>query len=241
MQLINYKTDIPEGNIAIDEYMLLKAEAGKVGETLRFWESKEYFVVVGRSGKTAVECFKDKCMAQNIKIIRRISGGGTVLQGAGCLNYSLILSYDNAKKLKDINSSYDHILGIMSRAFKEKDISVKYLPISDMVYKNKKFSGNAQARKKKFLLHHGTILYDFDFSKISEYIQYPPKEPEYRASREHEEFVVNLRISRYSLEEVIKNAFLNSHSSYVLTDKDKKEIAYLIEGKYCQDSWNYAF
>lgn len=241
MQLINYQTDIPEVNIAIDEYLLLKAEYGNIGETLRFWESKEYFVVVGRSGKTERECFKDKCIKKNIKIIRRISGGGTVLQGAGCLNYSLILSYDGAKKLKEINSSYDHILGLISTAFKEKDTLVQYLPISDMVYGNNKFSGNAQARKKKFFLHHGTILYDFDCSKISEYIQYPPKEPEYRASREHAEFVVNLKLSRNSIEEVIKKAFLNDYSYYDSTDEDKKAIACLIDEKYSKDSWNHAF
>ena len=241
MKLINYQTNIPEENIAIDEYMLMSAEAGVIGETLRFWESDEYFVVIGRAGKVEIECFKEKCERDNVKMIRRFSGGGTVLQGPGCLNYSLILSYKRDCKLKEVNSSYVFVLDSILKSFGEQKISVQYLPISDMVFENKKFSGNAQARKKKYFLHHGTILYDFDLCKITEYIQYPPKEPEYRASREHEAFIVNLSVDRKKAETVIKNAFLTESSAYEFTEKDRQETIRLIERKYSKDFWNFTF
>ena len=93
MKLVTCPTLSPQENIHLDEELLLKTELSKEGETLRFWESKEYFVVIGRSGKAEEECHLDRCSRDGIKIVQRLSGGGTVLQGPGCLNYSLILSY----------------------------------------------------------------------------------------------------------------------------------------------------
>ena len=93
MQLVDYPTKTPEENIALDELLLQKAESGEIGEVARFWESEEDFVVLGRAGKVNEECFLKKCHNEGVKIIRRASGGGTVLQGKVSLNYTLILSY----------------------------------------------------------------------------------------------------------------------------------------------------
>jgi lipoate-protein ligase A len=58
---------------------------------LRFWESPELFVVVGYANKVSTEVDMAACEARKIPILRRCSGGGTVVQGPGCLNYTLVL------------------------------------------------------------------------------------------------------------------------------------------------------
>ncbi len=241
MQLINYQTNVPEENIATDEYMLLKAERGQMGETLRFWETKDHFVVVGKTGKVREECHVLKCREDQVKIIRRISGGGTVLQGPGCLNYSLILSVDIGNGMSSVNSSYRFILGSIIDTFKKKGLDAGYVPVSDMAIGDKKFSGNAQARKKKFFLHHGTFLYRFDLEKITEYIKYPPKEPEYRQGRGHSHFVTNISFSRTEIEDVIISSFGNISREYSPDERDKRGIECLINEKYRKDSWNLLF
>src|SRR5439155_24088632 len=55
-----------------------------------------------------------------------------------------------------------------------------------------KVSGNAQQRKRGYLLHHGTILYDFDIGQVDRYLQMPPRQPDYRSGRGHTAFIRNL-------------------------------------------------
>src|ERR1039458_3609667 len=81
----------PAENLACDEALLDWCESGTGAECLRFWESPEPFVVVGYANKVETEVNVAACEARKIPILRRCSGGGTVAQGPGCLNYALIL------------------------------------------------------------------------------------------------------------------------------------------------------
>ena len=149
MKIVRYHSTNPAELMALDELLLNKAEAGEIGETLRFWSPEEYFIVVGRSGRTAEDCFLDRCRCDNIRIIRRISGGGTVLQGPGCFNYSAVLSYDRDKSYSGVRSSYRKILGEIRDALKIKRFNAEFFPLSDIGLDTRKISGNAQARKRK--------------------------------------------------------------------------------------------
>ncbi|OYW18311.1 MAG: hypothetical protein B7Z55_10845 [Planctomycetales bacterium 12-60-4] len=49
---------------------------------------------------------------------------------------------------------------------------------------------------KHALLHHGTVLYEFDLDRIGRYLRFPSRVPDYRAERGHLEFVRRLDMSR---------------------------------------------
>lgn len=241
MKLVDFNSKVPEENIALAEVLLLKAEEGKVGETLRFWESPEYFVAIGRAGKIDEDCFTYKCITDGVKIIRRISGGGTVLQGPGCLNYEAVISYRRDNNYRDIKYSYIHLLRKIANEFKEEGENVKFFPISDLALDEKKFSGNAQARKRKFFLHHGTFLYDFNLEKVPLYLKHPKKEPDYREGREHSAFLANISLTRKRIEKLVKKAFDCEEDPCVFLGDDLEEVKGLTRNKYSKDSWNYAF
>ena len=236
MTLIDYTPNTPEEQLAMDEILLLKAEREEVGETLRFWESKDYFVVLGRACKV-----KEDCLDDTAKIIRRISGGGTVLQGPGCLNYSVILSYETDKNYRSVKASYEAILGRLSNIIKSEGGDAEFHPISDIALEGKKISGNAQARKKNYFLHHGTFLYDFDLDKIPQYLKHPSKEPEYRKGRSHKDFLINLPVKKEKLKELIKEAFSCSGDIWNPEEEDLESLNWLVKEKYESSSWNHAF
>jgi lipoate-protein ligase A len=208
---------------------------------LRFWEAEECFIVVGRAGKVKEDCFGEKCARDNIKILRRISGGGTVLQGPGCVNYSAVLSYESDKEYSSIRSSYSNILGKMSEAMQARGLDVTFCPISDLALDVRKVSGNAQARKRKYFLHHGTFLYDFDLEKIPSYLKHPGKEPEYRKGRPHKNFLTNLPINKEDLTGLVREVFSCREDILEMGNDDLKVLNCLVADKYKSDDWNHAF
>lgn len=207
MEYTDIDFNTPEENIAFDKLLLTEAEQGQRGKTFRFWELQDYVVILGRGASVIDDIFVDRCRKDNIKIIQRISGGGTVLLGKGCLNYSLILPYDGNPELLNIKGSYKYILTHLASAFAKNGISLTYQLISDLALGNKKVSGNAQARKKNFFLHHGTLLYNFDIDRVGFYLKEPKKAPEYRNGRRHNDFLANLSLTCSEIKEIIKIAF----------------------------------
>src|SRR2546429_10004517 len=94
-----------EENLACDEVLLDLCDEGDAGEVIRFWEPAQYFVVVGYGNKLATEVNVPFCQLNTIPVLRRCSGGGTVLQGPGCLNYSLILRIDSDPALQTVTGT----------------------------------------------------------------------------------------------------------------------------------------
>ena len=192
-----------------DEVLLYLAETGEEGEVLRFWESLDLFVVLGRISNPFDDLNIDSTRRDDILVLRRSSGGGTVLQGRGCLNYSLVLSKERNPQLQVLRASYEFILGKIISALKKISVGAVFKPISDIAAAadEKKFSGNAQRRGRKFILHHGTILYDFDLTLIEKYLKMPKQVPEYRRNRSHSEFLTNIPILPKEFKEALKDVF----------------------------------
>lgn len=195
----------PEEMIQSESDALDAFESMGHGNSLKLWESPVYFVVLGLSNKPEVEVNLSACAQDNIPVIKRCSGGGTVLQGPGCLNYSFVVEQSLHAGLEDIQKSnrvmMEHIRHVLTPILPDIDIK----GVSDLVYQGQKFSGNAQRRKKTHLLFHGTILYDFDITKIETYLKFPSRKPDYRGDKSHLDFCRNIPVSQAQ----IKTAFLD--------------------------------
>jgi lipoate-protein ligase A len=111
----------------------------------------------------------------------------------GCLNYSLRFSMERFPALRDVRGSYRLILGALMRALAVRGLEIRGL--ADIALDNCKVSGNAQHRDSESLLHHGTLLYAFDARLAMRYLRPPARQPEYRAGREHVEFLGNLPLT----------------------------------------------
>src|SRR5579872_3053741 len=98
-------------DLALDEALLLRAEAGEGGEVLRFWERPRPAVVLGAGCRLADEVNEAACRADGVPVLRRASGGGTVLLGPGCLLYTLVLAYARDPTLHQLFPSYGYVLG----------------------------------------------------------------------------------------------------------------------------------
>jgi len=196
MKYLDLTLSSPAENLACDEALLDSCEESGADEVLRFWESPEHFVVVGYANKIASEVNVAACEAHQIPILRRCTGGGTVLQGQGCLNYSLILKIQNHPPLQSITGANQFILKRNQLALEPLlKQPVELCGQTDLAIGGRKFSGNSQRRKKDFLLFHGTFLHGFDLPSIGKFLAMPTQEPDYRQGRPHLDFVTNLNLT----------------------------------------------
>jgi lipoate-protein ligase A len=219
-------------NLALDEALLLDAEAG-AGDVLRFWEWPDPAVVLGAGGQRHAEVDIARCRTDCVPIVRRASGGGAVLLGPGCLLYSLVLRMDDRPELADLRASYRTIGDRMTTAFAEVGAVVDGQ--SDLVVNGRKFSGNAQQRKRSHLLHHGTILHAFDLARIDAYVKHPPRMPEYRRGRSHAEFVTNVPMPVDRIKTRLAEAW---QATETMSEVPAELVERLVHEKYGRDSWH---
>lgn len=196
MLSIDYSFDSPGRNLALDE-VLLKHAAQENIEILRFWESPIPFVVLGLTQKLQAEVNVEHCDEDHVCIQRRCSAGGCVVQGPGCLNYTLVLSKELRPEIQSIQGSYQYIFDKLIKELNLDGFAQK--GVSDLAFGELKVSGNAQRRQKDYILHHGTLLYDADLPLFSRYIHEPEDRPEYRGDRDHRSFIRNLPLNRLEL------------------------------------------
>lgn len=193
MKTLDLTLPTAEENLTCDEALLDQCQKTGGPELLRFWRPVQHFIVLGYGRSAEQDVRLNACRKQNIPILRRCSGGGTVLQGPGCLNYSLILRIEPQGPLRTIGRTNAFILERHQRLFERllrQPVSVR--GDTDLALGDRKFCGNAQRRKHGWLLFHGSILLDLDFNLLEELLPVPDRQPEYRNQRSHRDFLLNL-------------------------------------------------
>jgi lipoate-protein ligase A len=239
MRLLDLSLPSPEQNLALDEALLDVCEVDGADEILRFWEPTSYFVVAGYANATAKEANLSFCEANKIPVLRRFTGGGTVLQGPGCLNYSLILRIGNNAALQTIPGTNQFVLKRHQLALMEAlQRPVEMKGQTDLTIGDLKFSGNAQRRKKSHLIFHGTLLLAFDLEMIGKTLPMPSKEPDYRQHRTHRDFLMNLGVSAEQIKEALRKAWSANGS---VTDIPHDRVEKLVREKYSRVEWSRKF
>jgi len=246
MKLLDLTLSSPAENLACEEALLDACDENGGDEILRLWEARETFVVVGYANRIATEVNIPSCAARKIPIYRRCSGGGTVLQGAGVLNYALILRTTEDGPCPTITSANEFIMGKNRAAIeglfksenKNRKSEISIEGHTDLALNGLKFSGNSQRRKKNFLLFHGTFLLNFDLTLVGEFLRMPSLQPDYRASRNHDDFLVNLNLPANQVKAALRTAW---GATEELLDFRLPETQKLAAQKYSTDEWNLKF
>jgi lipoate-protein ligase A len=240
MKYLDLSFDEPSANLACDEALLELMEADfSTDACLRVWQAKKHFVVLGHSNRLFSDVKVSLCDENRIPILRRISGGGAVLQGPGCLNYTLILR-SGARELKNIADTFKYVLQrhrlLINELFGAKTACIK--GISDLAMNGLKFSGNAQYRKSSCILVHGTFLLSFDLALMEKCLALPAKQPAYRGGRPHLRFVTNLNVDSAQLCDGLRKTW---QARDEVCDVPFPRIAALIRERYQKHEWSAKF
>ena len=162
-------------------------------------------VVLGISGQPSKLVKVEDVSRDNIPMIRRFSGGGTVILHSGSFLVSFVCRKDFLGAERNLAESPGGLMSWsqsyyadMFRRMRESnrmdvDESTEFgLTGQDYTFGGtRKIGGNAQALSKDRFVHHTSFLWSYD-PDIMKYLTIPEKQPEYRANRDHGDFLCRM-------------------------------------------------
>ena len=234
----NKNTDV-YFNLAMEEYFF---EKFKKDEVFMLWIN-EPSVVIGKHQNLIEELNMKYCFEKNIKIARRLSGGGTVVHDFGNLNYTYITNTTG-----DTALDFKEFLKPMYKALLNLKINANISPRNDFRVLEKKICGHSQFMRKKRVLHHGCILFDSNLDNLRNALNVKNKKIISKSAKSVKSSVANLKeISKLDYEisdflEKLKNEILKTQENfeiYELTKEDILNIDKIKSEKYATKDWIY--
>ena len=240
MIYIKNDSNNPYFNLALEEYFL---KTFKGEEYFILWQN-EPAIIIGRNQNTIEEINKAYVEENNIKVVRRLSGGGAVYHDLGNLNFTFIVQADKTN-INNFKKFTDSIVASLEKI----GVKAEFTGRNDITIDGKKFSGNSQYYFKDRLLHHGTILFDSDLSVVQNALQVKAEKIESKGIKSVRSRVTN--VSPYLKEKVsvkeFKEILLSSifeykdvpYKEYELSQKDIDKIQSIADERYASWNWTY--
>jgi lipoate-protein ligase A len=157
--------------MALDEVLLNRVAAGARPPTLRLWRWTERALVIGSHQSVANEVDMEAAASLGFRIVRRMSGGGTMIAEPGrTITYSLYLPATALSGLT-FAASYQRLDAWAVRALQALGVPASYRKLNDIVSPRGKIAGAAQARRRGTVLHHTTMAHAMDAGLVSRLIR----------------------------------------------------------------------
>ncbi|UCF11755.1 MAG: lipoate--protein ligase family protein [Thermoplasmatales archaeon] len=222
---------------AADEAISQAKKEKKIENTLHFYRRKPAAVSIGRSRKIHEDINLEECLKNNVKIVRRTTGGGTIYTDKKCLIYSLVFDMDS-KELKSSQDIFENVCMSLVNMLERFDIDTVYKPPNDILLNRKKISGSAQIKKGNIVLIHGSLLIDTNLELMNTVLKKPKNEKVSTISKE----IGNAPSMRDIKEGLIKEFEMYFNTIIEKTTFSTYEnnlIDKLLKERYLNNAWNF--
>lgn len=228
-------------NIASEEYLLYKYPE----EDIFLLYVNAPSIIVGKFQNTLAEINLDYVNNHGIKVVRRMSGGGTVYHDLGNLNFSFHTLL-GTNDFMDFSTFTQPVVNLL----RGLGVPAKLEGRNDLLVDGKKFSGNAKLMKNGKMIQHGTILLNSEMEVLGEALQVNPLKFIDKAVKSNRARVTNLihylppDTSTEKLKELLIAEMIKENPGaiqYELTIDDIQAIETLVKEKYNTWDWNFGF
>ena len=229
----------PYFNLACEEYCLTTLLVTE--DIVMLWRD-DNAIIVGSYQNTAEEINAEYVARSQIKVARRITGGGAVYHDLGNLNYTFILGVEELETL-------DMKLFAMPvvKALAKMGVTAELSGRNDITIDGRKISGTAQHIDNKRLLYHGTLLFDSNLNILADCLKVNIDKIESKGIKSVKSRVTNIKDHLHENYDVLEfkklliyYLFENSgFKEYKLTEEDITNINRLAKEKYSTQAWIY--
>jgi lipoate-protein ligase A len=228
----------PYFNLALEEHIF--GVYGGGAEIFMLWQN-DNTIVIGKNQNAAAEINSEYVESNNIKVARRLSGGGAVYHDMGNLNFTFIVPDNGSSEL-----DFGLFCAPVAKTLEGMGITAEFSGRNDITIDGKKFSGNAQYRKNGLVMHHGTIMFSSDLTKVTAALNVSGGKLESKGVKSVRSRVTNIcdyLKSGMTLGEfeqaLIKNVLPDKVEYLSLTDADIARVNSLRDSKYSLWEWNF--
>jgi lipoate---protein ligase len=230
----------PYFNLAAEEYVLKNFSE----DCFMLWRNAPS-IIVGKHQNTLAEINLDYVKANDIKVVRRLSGGGAVFHDLGNLNFTFIVSGEDGN-LVDFRKFTKPILEVLQKL----GVEARFEGRNDLTINGLKFSGNAEHVYHKRTLHHGTLLFSAIMSDLAQALKVNPLKFTDKAVKsvrsrvtnisEHLKHPMDVEAFSHMIMDHIRENY-GGDRIYAYSDDDLRAIEKLRDEKYSQWEWNYGY
>lgn len=234
-------------NMAIDQ-AISKLHFKIQKPTVRFYGWKPSAISIGYFQGIKQEVDVDKCKELGVDVVRRITGGGAVFHDEE-LTYSFVCSESSGIVPKNIMDSYKKICNSLVLGFNELDLEASFVPLNDIIIDGQKVSGNAQTRRDKNVLQHGTILIEVDVDKMFSVLRVPDEKMKGKIIEDVKQRVTSIdnqlgkKVEFQAVCDAMKKGFEENFGVELVKEEltqEEKDLADKIrEETFSREDWNY--
>ncbi len=235
--IIDRYTNDPYWNLAAEEYLLTSFSE----PVFRIWRNCDS-IIVGKNQNTFAEINIDFVERNNIPVVRRLTGGGTVFHDLGNVNYTFI---DKKIDSESTGEMFKRFTSPIIQALDGLDVKAYLSGRNDLLIDEKKFSGNAICIHGDRVLQHGTLLFQSSMNNLSEALIVHEDKFIGKSVKSNRSRVTNISEhlrSKFTTEEFFNYiaAFCSKNlTEYHYTENDIVQITSLADSKYRSREWNY--
>lgn len=233
---INGISQEPSFNIASEEYLLKEKEDFYI----YVWRNSPA-VIVGVNQNTLSEINVNYLDNNNIKLVRRITGGGAVYHDLNNICYTVIAPYNKGEETFKRFS-----LPVIS-FLKTLGIEAEFSGRNDILVDKKKISGTAETVYKDRIMHHGTLLFDTDFSVMEKVLNPDKIKTESKGIKSVRSRVTNIKnhlkdpIDINEFVDILCAYLKKDLNEYFFNEKDLENINKIKQNKFDLYEWNFGY
>ncbi len=232
----------PYINLALEEYVL--KNFGEEDTYLLFYINSPS-IIIGKNQNSVEEINTAYVDENNIKVVRRLSGGGAVYHDEGNLNFSFITK-DDGESFHNFAKFTEPVV----KALNSIGVPAELIGRNDLLVEGRKISGNAQFSTKGRMFSHGTLMFDSEIEHVVAALNVKKEKIESKGIKSIRSRVANIseyideKISMDQFKDLILRSIFNVDDvkdvpRYELTEKDWEKVHEISKSRYQLWDWNY--
>ena len=231
----------PRINLAIEEYVLKNMDIEK-DDFLLFYINQPS-IIIGKNQNTIEEINTDYVEANDVLVVRRLSGGGAVYHDLNNLNFSF-LTKDDGNSFSNYKKFTQPVVDALAKLGVSSELSGR----NDILAEGKKVSGNAQYSTRGRMVSHGTLMFDLDIDAVVNSLKVKQDKIESKGIKSVRSRVANIidflpekiTVEQFRME-ILKSIFGGEENIqyYELSEQDWENIHEISKNRYQLWEWNY--